>query len=280
MGRFSSFIPSTQMVSRILLLFVASRSCRELIPLLLPTAFSYPFRLPHSSTEIVTLPPTAKVRLASMALSINHLDEAHGLLKEALTSNPANLELRAFYLYFLVQCSPNNASSFRTALDFAWTTIRDARNDVYSLCAAGWLTYHAAREAKPTSAQMASESQLKTFHQEQSKNYLRSANSFDQALALDPECSFAAQGFAIAIAEDVLTMPGASGGVDEARTRVTNARQALAVFQRVRESVTEGSVYVNMGHCYFATDEFERAIESVGSLPFFVRLCLERRTRR
>ncbi|KAL7417075.1 hypothetical protein BDY24DRAFT_357824 [Mrakia frigida] len=205
----------------------------------------------------------AKVRLASMALSLNHLDVANSYLKEALTSNPSNLELRAFYLYFLVQCSPNNTSSLRTAIDFAYSTLRDARNDVYSLCAAGWLTYYTAREAKPTSAQQQSEPQMKAFLQERAKNYSRSAGYFETALILDPECSYAAQGFAIAIAEDVLTLPGMVGhGGDEARTRVSNARQALAVFQRVRESLTEGSVYVNMGHCYFATDEFERAIES------------------
>ena len=108
---------------------------------------------------------------------------------------------------------------------------------------------------------------MKAFAQDRAKNYLRSVGYFDMALSLDPECSFAAQGFAIAIAEDALTVAGSGGsgggGGDEARTRVTNARQALAVFQRVRESLTEGSVYVNMGHCYFATDEFERAIESV-----------------
>lgn len=198
-----------------------------------------------------------------MALSTNHLDEAHSYLKEALTSNPTNLELRAFYLYFLVQCSPNNTISLRTAIDFAYSTLKDARNDVYSLCAAGWLLYYSGREAKPTTAQQQSETQMKAFAQERAKNYLRSAGYFDMALSLDPECSFAAQGFAIAIAEDVLTVAGGAGAGDEATTRVSNARQALAVFQRVRESLTDGSVYVNMGHCYFATDEFERAIESV-----------------
>lgn len=199
-----------------------------------------------------------------MALSINHLEEAHGLLKEALTSNPSNLELRAFYLFFLVQCSPNSSVSARTAIDFAYSTLKDARNDVYSLCAAGWLCYYTARESKPSSAQQASESQMKAYGIDRAKNYLRSTEYFNQALALDPECSFAAQGFAIAIAEDALTLT--PGGGDEARTRVTNARQALGVFQRVREAVTEGSVYINMGHCYFATDEFERAIESVSLL--------------
>jgi RNA polymerase-associated protein CTR9 len=31
----------------------------------------------------------------------------------------------------------------------------------------------------------------------------------------------------------------------------------------VRESTNDGSVHVNMGHCYFARDELDRAIESV-----------------
>jgi hypothetical protein len=52
---------------------------------------------------------------------------------------------------------------------------------------------------------------------------------------------------------------------NEGHRRVMNARDALEVFAKVRESTSDGSVYVNMGHCYFARDEFDRAIESVGA---------------
>jgi hypothetical protein len=45
--------------------------------------------------------------------------------------------------------------------------------------------------------------------------------------------------------------------------RVMNACDALEKFAKVRESTNDGSVYVNVGHCYFALDEFDRAIASV-----------------
>jgi len=90
---------------------------------------------------------------------------------------------------------------------------------------------------------------------------------------LDPLCAVAAQGLAIVTAEDAL---GTLGGVlppgpapDEGQRRAMNARDALEVFAKVRESTNDGSVYVNMGHCYFARDEFDRAIESVRALLLF-----------
>lgn len=82
-------------------------------------------------------------------------------------------------------------------------------------------------------------------------------------------CAVAAQGLAIVTAEDALgTLGGSLGPVaaDEPVRRVKNAREALDVFAKVRESLDDGSVYSNMGHCYYACDEYDRAIESV-SLP-------------
>ncbi|KAI8968077.1 hypothetical protein BD414DRAFT_541515 [Trametes punicea] len=43
---------------------------------------------------------------------------------------------------------------------------------------------------------------------------------------------------------------------------MANSREALDIFAKVRESINDGSVYTNMGHCYYARDEFDRAIES------------------
>jgi RNA polymerase-associated protein CTR9 len=208
-----------------------------------------------------------------MAMAVNKLDEANNYLKEALTAQPSNLELRAFYLYFLIQTTASSPQTARFALEFAYKTLSDNRNDVYTLCAAGSLSYRAAREAKPTAKEQQSESAMRAFGKEKTKNYLRAVEYFDRALGVDPECSFAAQGMAIAIAEDAFVTAAGQVPNGDSATRIGNARQALAVFQRVRESLTEGSVYVNMGHCYFANDEFERAIESV-RLPFFFWFCI------
>jgi RNA polymerase-associated protein CTR9 len=49
---------------------------------------------------------------------------------------------------------------------------------------------------------------------------------------------------------------------DESQRRLQNAHEALDIFLKVRESINDGGVYFNIGHCYYARDEFDRAIES------------------
>ena len=201
-----------------------------------------------------------------MLSNMHQANEAHDLLKDSLASQSSNLNLRAYYTYFLIQ---SNAS--RPAREFVFGTLRDHdKHDLYALCAAGWLHYHQARESRDMSAKGVEERRV---------FFRRSAEFYEKALGLDPFCAVAAQGLAIVTAEDAL---GTLGGVlppgpapDEGQRRAMNARDALEVFAKVRESTNDGSVYVNMGHCYFARDEFDRAIESVRACLFvFVCACV------
>jgi RNA polymerase-associated protein CTR9 len=189
-----------------------------------------------------------------MLSNMHQANEAHDLLKDSLASQSSNLNLRAYYTYFLIQ---SNAS--RPAREFVFGTLRDHdKHDLYALCAAGWLHYHQARESRDMSTKGVEERRV---------FFRRSAEFYEKALGLDPFCAIAAQGLAIVTAEDALgTLGGAlppGPAPDEGQRRAMNARDALEVFAKVRESTNDGSVYVNMGHCYFARDEFDRAIESV-----------------
>ncbi|KAH9961533.1 RNA polymerase II-associated protein [Russula dissimulans] len=217
----------------------------------------------------------AKIRRAHILSSMHQANEAHDLLKDSLVSQSSNLNLRAYYTYFLIQ---SNAS--RAAREFVFGTLRDHdKHDLYALCAAGWLHYHQARENRDTSPKGVEERRV---------FFRRSAEFYEKALGLDPLCAVAAQGLAIVTAEDALgTLGGAlppGPAPDEGQRRATNARDALEVFAKVRESTNDGSVYVNMGHCYFARDEFDRAIESYetasqryyGGRNISVLLCLAR----
>ena len=115
--------------------------------------------------------------------------------------------------------------------------------------------YHQARESRDTTPDG-----IKSRRH----NFIRAAELYERALSLDPTCAIAAQGLAIIVAEDALGNFGASlTHIDDPIQRAKNAREALDVFAKVRESIPDGSVYANMGHCYYARDEFERAIESV-----------------
>ena len=204
----------------------------------------------------------AKVRLAKMLSDMNRSNEAHGLIKEALNSQGSNLNLRAFYTHFLIQ---NNMSS--PAKDFVFRTLKEQdKYDLYSLCAAGWIQYHQARESRDASPKGI---------EERRRGFQRSAEFYEKALHLDPMCAVAAQGLAIVTAEDALGNLGGSIGPpapDEAMKRVKNAREALDVFAKVREALDDGSVYSNMGHCYYASEDFDRAIESVSTVSFLLAL--------
>ncbi|KAH9053217.1 RNA polymerase II-associated protein [Lactarius vividus] len=195
----------------------------------------------------------AKIRRAHILGNMHQGNEAHDLLKDSLASQSSNLNLRAYYTYFLIQF---NAS--KGAREFVFGTLRDHdKHDLYALCAAGWLHYHQARESRDTSPKGVEERRLL---------FRRSAEFYEKALGLDPLCAVAAQGLAIVTAEDALgTLGGAlppGPAPDETQRRAMNARDALEVFAKVRESTNDGSVHVNMGHCFFARDELDRAIES------------------
>ncbi|TDL26025.1 TPR-like protein [Rickenella mellea] len=186
----------------------------------------------------------AKVREAQLLVNLNRSNDAHELIKQALASQNSNLNIRAFYTHFLIH---NNM--IKPAKDFVFATLKDFdKHDVYSLCAAGWLHYHQARESRDTSSKGA---------EDRKANFRRSAEFYEKALQRDPMCAIAGQGLAIATAEDILGGPG-----DEASKRHNNLREALDVFGKIRESVNDMNVYLNMGHCYYARDEFDRAIES------------------
>ncbi|VDB88728.1 unnamed protein product [Peniophora sp. CBMAI 1063] len=200
----------------------------------------------------------AKVREASIALEAGQRDRAHELLKEALAARGGDLNLRAQYTHFLLGAGGNNAAMMKPAHTFVHATLKDHdKHDLYALCAAGWLFYQQARESKDTSSRGA---------EERKAGFRRAAEFYAKALALDPLCAVAAQGLAIVSAEDAL---GTLGGVlppgpqpDDATRRDAGIREALDVFAKVREALPDGSVYVNMGHCYYGRDQMDRAVES------------------
>ncbi|EAU91100.2 pol II transcription elongation factor [Coprinopsis cinerea okayama7 len=197
----------------------------------------------------------AKIRQSQMLLSVNKFAEANDLLKQCLSAHPSNLNLRAAYLHFLMQTI--RIGDYKSFKEFVFSTLKDHdKHDVYSLCAAAWLHFFQARESRDVS-QKGLEERRKAFQ--------RAAEYYEKALQLDPQCAYAAQGLAIIIAEDALgNLYGAMGSAapDDHQRRLINVREALDIFAKVRESINDGSVYTNMGHCYYSRDEFDRAIES------------------
>jgi RNA polymerase-associated protein CTR9 len=200
---------------------------------------------------------SAKARLALVALSKRDYDLAHNLIKEGLSSQPKNPELRALYTYFLLETKAAPSSTY----DFTVGTLRDQnRHDLYSLCAAGSIQYTKAREMRDPAGAA-----------ERTRVYVRAAEYFEKALLLDPSCAFAAQGLAIGIAEGTIgtgipVVPGVP--VEEHAVRSKNSRDALTILTKLKDAINSGSVYVNIGHCHFVREEWEKAIESVSCRLF------------
>lgn len=204
----------------------------------------------------------AKARLALMYLAEKNFDKTNALLKEALTSQTGNIELRALYTYFLIE-----SNQIKQARDFTVATLKDHdKSDVYALCASGALLYTQARENKAIGPEASLDRASKFF---------RSTEFFEKALQLDPQCAFAAQGLAIALAEHVISpsnvnAPGSNGAFapDASIVRAKNLRDSITILTKVREALNDGSVYVNLGHCHYLRDEFDRAIENVSLILF------------
>ncbi|GAA5882098.1 hypothetical protein JCM3774_001508, partial [Rhodotorula dairenensis] len=217
----------------------------------------------------------AKARLALLGIKSRRReqwDEAHDLIKQALTSQPKNAELRALYTYYCYE-----TGQAKLARDMAKGTLKEvSRYDVYALCASGLLYYSDARENKNPS---------KEAQKDRTAKFTRAAEYFDLALQISPQCAFAAQGLAIALAEGTLgngpldaaaaatassatangtlaAGAGAGAPLTEQQARLRNARDALGILTRVKESLNDASVYINIGHCHFARDEYDRAIEN------------------
>ncbi len=201
----------------------------------------------------------AKIRLAHIAYSAGRATEADALLKGANVGNSTDPHLRAYVASHLYrQGLWDDLSKFAQAS-------RKLAEDPHTWCVLGAYHYHRARESR------------KGDHSDRLKEFCRSAEAYSQALAADPACAIAAQGLAIAIAEDSLATKQSEvlGGEESTKSaRIRNAEAALAIFSRVKDSLLDVSVQVNAGHCYFVKGDEERAIEAVSLSIFSAELLL------
>ena len=78
------------------------------------------------------------------------------------------------------------------------------------------------------------------------KTYEKAVEFFDKVLSLDPKNAYAAQGIAIALIEDK-----------------KDYSTALQIMAKVKETLKDYTVYVNLGHAYCDCKQYARAIENV-----------------
>lgn len=179
----------------------------------------------------------ARIRLAYLAYKDDPQAGAQEI-KSLQDSDPSNLEVRSLFGYYI-----NRAKKRTLALNedaeqrhYKQTLQQYDKHDLYSLTGMGNLHMTIAREMPRQTDQ----------HKERrSKTFMRAVEFFDKVLALDPKNAFAAQGMGIAVIEEKRDVPA-----------------AIQIFSKVRESIKDASVHINLGHVFTEAKQFSRAIEN------------------
>ncbi|KAI0187267.1 hypothetical protein F4808DRAFT_446463 [Astrocystis sublimbata] len=185
----------------------------------------------------------AQARLAFIKLRKNpSKDNKEGpdAVAKLYQANSADLEVRALYGWYLGRVHSRrkltNINEDPEMRHYKHTLQNYDKHDRYALIGMGNLLLMAAREMRRESDQ---------DKQKRSASYTRAVEFFDKALQLDPKNAFAAQGVAIALIEDK-----------------KDYHNALPVFLKIRETIKDANVYINIGHTYSELRQFSKAIEN------------------
>lgn len=182
----------------------------------------------------------ARTRLAYIQLRQDPTKEGPEAISRLYTDQPADVEVRSLYGWYMSKITSkrpkqnlNEDPEYRI---YKKTLQQLEKHDRYALVAMGNMHLVLAREMRR---------ETEADKQKRSREYTKAVEFFDKALQLDPNNAYAAQGIAIALAEDK-----------------KDYRTALSILLQVRESIKDANVYVNLGHTYAELRQFTKAIES------------------
>ncbi|VVT55082.1 uncharacterized protein SAPINGB_P004418 [Magnusiomyces paraingens] len=179
---------------------------------------------------------SARIRLAYLCLA---LGEQNGPTKvrELMAQHQNNLEVRALYGYYLRRQRRPQVKSLNDDVEmkhYKRTLTEIDKHDTYSMVAIGNLYLGVARGLRVNS-----DNDLK----KKEWTYSKAAEYFERALLTDKNNAFAAQGVAIIFAE------------------TKQSDKALQIFSKIRETLNDASIYINMGDCLVDLRQFSKAIE-------------------
>jgi RNA polymerase-associated protein CTR9 len=184
----------------------------------------------------------AQLRLAYILLRQSPNDEGPKAVKDLFKDNEDNLEVRALFGWYT-----NKAKKRSVPLQddpeqrhYKHTLQKQDKHDRYSLTGMGNIHLAIAREMRRDTEQ---------DKEKRRKMYERAVEFFDKVLQLDPKNAYAAQGIAIALVEDK-----------------KDYATALQILTKVKDTIKDHNVYVNLGHTYSELKQYARAIENVSRL--------------
>lgn len=182
----------------------------------------------------------SKIRLLFLQIvksDVKNSEELESKLNELLKSHVSNLEVRAFYSWYLKRTnkSSNDKGENLESKHNKETLVKYDSHDTYALISLGNLYCAIAREIKGKSPQDI---------EKKNQSYVRGAQLFQKVLSIDPNNVFAAQGIAIIFVEN------------------KHSNVALETFRKIRDAIDDVSVYINLGHCLIEVGQYSKAIES------------------
>jgi len=181
----------------------------------------------------------ARTRLAYIALKQNPTGDGPKAMGALYQDSSADLEVRALYGWYLGKVHGRkrngNIADDPELRHYKHTLQNYEKHDRYALIGMGNLYLMTAREMRRETEQE---------KQKRSNMYIKAVEFFEKALQLDPKNAYAAQGIAIALVEDK-----------------KDFKTGLTIFLKVRETLKDPSVYVNLGHIFAELRQYSKAIE-------------------
>ncbi|KAL4787791.1 hypothetical protein BJX76DRAFT_345295 [Aspergillus varians] len=179
----------------------------------------------------------ASARLTYLALRRSPTDEGPKKMTQLFGTDSTNLEVRALFGWYLGKSKKrtSNIAEDREQRHHKHTLQYFDKHDRYSLTGMGNVHLLFARDMRRDTDQE---------KEKRHKMYERAVEFFDKALQLDPRNAYAAQGIAIALVDDKKDLS-----------------TAVHIFSKIRDSLKDASVYLNLGHVYVELRQYTRSIE-------------------
>jgi RNA polymerase-associated protein CTR9 len=189
----------------------------------------------------------ARIRLAYIKLRQHPTDEGPKAVVKLYEQNPDNIEVRTLYGWYISKSKKKtlnfNDDQEQRHHKHTLQKVAGQKHDLYALTSMGNIHLTIAREMRRDTEQE---------KEKRHKAYEKAVEFFDKVLQLDSKNAYAAQGIAIALVEDK-----------------KDFSSALQILSKVKDTLKDYSVFMNLGHTYCEIKQYARAIESVRNLHVF-----------
>lgn len=157
-------------------------------------------------------------------------------IEELLEENPANLEIRSFYGWFAKTFGKRIGMKQDADTEHQKKTLVEYdSHDSYALLSLANIYCIMARDVKGSGSAVA---------EKRKKYYIRAIELFTKVISVDSKNVYAAQGLAIVYIEN------------------KDSQKGLEILRKIRDSLNDISVYLNLGHVLLELKQFSKSIEN------------------